>query len=132
MSAEQDNEAKQFKIKKDMAGLYVYRNQEMRSDLKMEIFLNGKLVAKNAYKTYVYLELKPGKYLLKETSNSNSSYLDLDLKPGTNTFVQQTFISEALFSYSSRLTKVHPLEGKDSIKKCDRIKTINHDFKPLK
>jgi len=86
-SKEQDAKLKTFAAPPaDKAGLYIYSNEWMGMSEKHEIELDGISIGSTIYKSYMYKELAPGKHLLK-SNGENSSTLEVDLKPGTLTYV---------------------------------------------
>ncbi len=59
-----NSELKKFTPKEDVAGIYVYRNETFGAALKMNVFVDGKLLGQTAAHTYLYTEVPPGSHAI--------------------------------------------------------------------
>jgi hypothetical protein len=85
-SPEQDTAAKSFATKPGKANIYVYRNETMGAAIKMPVALNGKLVGDTASKTYLLLEVPPGKHAITSKTENDSS-VTVNAVAGRNYFL---------------------------------------------
>ena len=119
---EQDAAARNFAVKPDMANIYVYRNETMGAAIKMPVALNGKLVGDTASKTFLKLEVSPGKHtLLSKTENDSS--LTIDAIAGRNYFVWQE-VKMGAFAARSLLQLVDEATGKAGVAECKLIEAL--------
>lgn len=115
-SPERDVAAKSFATKPGKSNIYVYRNESMGAAIKLPIVLDGKVVGDTAAKTYMLLEVAPGKHTLVSKSE-NDSVLPLTTFPGKNYFVWQE-IKMGLFSPRTNLQLVDDATGKEGVMEC--------------
>lgn len=120
-SPEQDAAAKTFVVKPNKANVYVYRNESFGAAVKMPVALNGRLVGDTAAKTYMLLEVDPGKHTLV-SKTENDSILDITAEAGNNYFVWQE-VKMGAFAARSQLQLVSPEVGQNAVKECSLIQT---------
>ena len=109
----QDAAAKEFVVPANMAGVYVYRNEFMGGAVYMDISIDGQSVGGTHAKTYLYRELSPGKHTIMSKAE-NTDTLDVDLKPGTLSFVWQEVKMGIMFA-RTKLHLVKLEEGKKGV-----------------
>jgi PBP1b-binding outer membrane lipoprotein LpoB len=115
-SPEQDNQAKSFGVKPDKANIYVYRNESMGAAVKLPVVLDGKIVGDTAAKTFMLLEVSPGKHKLVSKGETDSA-LELATQPSKNYFVWQE-VKMGAWAASSKLQVVDEAAGKAGVAEC--------------
>jgi PBP1b-binding outer membrane lipoprotein LpoB len=115
-SPEQDNQAKSFGVKPDKANIYVYRNESMGAAVKLPVVLDGKIVGDTAAKTFMLLEVSPGKHKLVSKGETDSA-LELATQPSKNYFVWQE-VKMGVWAPSSKLQQVDEASGKAGVAEC--------------
>jgi hypothetical protein len=118
-SPERDSAAKSFSVKPGKANIYVYRNESMGAAIRMTLALDDKLVGSTAAKTYVLLEVNPGKHTLISKAE-NDSTLTVSAAPGRNYFVWQE-VKMGVFGARSALQLVDEATGKAGVAECKLI-----------
>ncbi|TWC71095.1 DUF2846 domain-containing protein [Herbaspirillum sp. SJZ099] len=84
----QDAAAKTFVAKPDVAGVYIYRNENLGSAKKINVNMDGKYLGQTAAKTYFYTEVEPGKHTVTSTAENTDS-LSFDVVAGKLYFIWQ-------------------------------------------
>lgn len=112
-SFDKDAQAKSFLRQKSKAQLYVYRNQNLGTAVKMQLELDGVVIGETAAHTYAVLSLKPGKHVLVSKS-SDESRLELNVKAGQNYYVWQEVEMDWLAAHS-HLQLVDEAKGKAGV-----------------
>lgn len=117
-----DEHLKTFpKVAQDKAGLYIYRNESIGGGVKMEVDVDGQQIGTTARNTYLYKELAPGKH--KVTSHAeNTDTLEVDLKPGTLSYIWQEVKMGILFA-RSKLHLVSEKEGQTGVQETSLAET---------
>ncbi|HEX8978567.1 MAG TPA: DUF2846 domain-containing protein [Parasulfuritortus sp.] len=106
--AKQDAALKTFTVPADKGGIYVYRNESFGAAVKMDVALDGKPLGQTAAKTFLYTEVAPGKHTITSEAE-NTDTLDVDVKPGTLTYVWQEVKMGILYAR----TKLHLMNDAD-------------------
>lgn len=115
-SPEMDSAAKSYAVKPGTANVYLYRNEQMGAAIKMPVALNGKMVGDTAAKTYLLLQVPPGRHTLV-SKTENDSTLTLDVAAGRNYFVWQE-VKMGLMVARSQLQLVDEATGKAGVAEC--------------
>lgn len=118
-SVERDTAAKSFASNSDKSNIYVYRNESMGAAVKLPLVLDGRAVGDTAAKTYLMLEVVPGKHTLVSKGETDS-VLPLTTAPGKNYFVWQE-VKMGMFSARSALQLVDEAVGKEGVGQCKLI-----------
>jgi hypothetical protein len=116
---ELDTAAKSYSVKPDKANIYVYRNETFGAAIKMPVVLNGKLVGDTAAKTFLILEVPPGKHTVM-SKTENDSTVTVDAAAGRNYFLWQE-VKMGMFAARSSLQQVDDAIGKAGIAECKLI-----------
>lgn len=119
---EQDAAARSYVVKPNTANIFVYRNETMGAAIKMTVALNGKLVGDTASKTFMKLEVPPGKHTLV-SKTENDSTLTIDAVAGRNYFVWQE-VKMGAFAARSLLQLVDEETGKAGVAECKLIEAL--------
>ena len=107
----QDAALKNFQMKPDVAGLYIYRNESFGGAVRMDIEVDGKPIGQTAAKTYLYKEVAPGKHTVTSKSE-NTDTLSLETVAGKLYYIWQ----EVKMGFLYARTKLH-LVGEEEGKK---------------
>lgn len=110
---QQDAAAKQFTVAADKSAVYVYRNETMGAAVKMDISVDGQVVAQTAANTFVYKELAPGKHTIASTAE-NTDTLEIDAQPGALYYVWQE-VKMGLLYARTKLHLVDEAQGKKGV-----------------
>ena len=121
-NTEQDSAAKRFVTNPGKANIYVYRNESMGLAVKMPVALNGRLVGDTAAKTYLLLEVDPGRQTLLSKTEIDST-LQVDAIAGKNHFVWQE-VKMGLFAARSSLQLVDEATGRAAVAECKLIEVV--------
>ncbi len=121
---EDDIAAKLFQLKENKASIYIYRNG-LKSDLRMPISLNGKLIAKTTSKTFLKLTVEPGFHEIS-SEEGNFSSVALKTQAGENYYVFQEIITDDN-STGANLQVVDASEGQRGVQECRLITTSQWD-----
>ena len=74
---EQDAALKTFKVKPDVAGIYIYRNESLGFAVRMDVEVDGEYIGQTVGNTYLYTEVSPGKHTVtSKAENTHSIELD--------------------------------------------------------
>ena len=122
-SPERDSQAKTFSVKPNKSNIYVYRNESMGAAVKLPVVVNGKIVGDTAAKTFMLLEVNPGKHKLVSKGETDST-LDLVTQPRANYFVWQE-VKMGAWAASSKLQLVDEATGKAGVAECKLTETHN-------
>lgn len=109
----QDAALKAFQVPADKAGIYVYRNESMGAAVKMDVIIDGQNIGETAANTYMYREVAPGKHTIASKAE-NTDTVEVDLKPGTLTFIWQEVKMGFMFA-RTKLNIVGEQEGKKGV-----------------
>ena len=115
----QDSAAKTFQVKPGKANIYVFRNETFGAALKMPVALNGRLVGDTASKTYLMMEVDPGKHTVV-SKTENDSTVEVNAVAGRNYFVWQE-VKMGLMSARSNLQIVDEATGRAGVNECKLI-----------
>jgi hypothetical protein len=122
-SLEQDTQAKKFETSQDHANIYIYRNEYLGNQIKVDLTLDGKLVGRTLGDTFMLLKVPAGQHSIMSEAE-NKSTLDLKTEKGKNYFIWQ----ESKFGWWLARTKLHEVsetEGKDGVRECKLIQQIS-------
>lgn len=112
----QDAQAKQFTAKPDVAGIYIYRNENMGAAMKMDIELDDKPLGQSAAGTYFYTEVKPGTHKIT-SKTENTDDLSIDAVAGKLYYVWQE-VKMGILTARSRLHFVDETTGQAGVNEC--------------
>lgn len=111
--AQQDAALKSFATKPDVAGVYIYRNENFGSAIRMSISLDGQPVGRTAAKTFLYKEVAPGKHTVSSKSENNDT-LEIDTVGGQLYYIWQE-VKMGLTYARTKLHLVSEEEGKKGV-----------------
>jgi hypothetical protein len=103
------------------ANIYVYRNESIGALVKMDVDLDGRTVGQTAARTFMMMEVTPGKHTLISKAE-NDSMLDVVAENGKNHFVWQE-VKIGIMYARNKLQLVDDLTGKSGVDECEMIET---------
>lgn len=122
-SMEDDAKAKTFKTDPNGAQIYIYRNEILGGQIKIDVRVNGKEVGKTLQNTYMMLSVPAGKYSI-ESESENTSTLELSTEKGKNYFVWQE-AKMGMWLARNKLQSVDEKTGQKGVLECKRIATAS-------
>ena len=111
--SKRDAELKTFTAKPDMAGLYIYRNENFGGAIRMDVDVDGRYIGQTAAKTYFYTELAPGRHTVTSRSE-NSDSVEFDTVAGKLYYIWQE-VKMGLLYARTKLHLVSEEEGKKGV-----------------
>jgi len=125
-----NEETHRFVAKQDAALIYLVRAETKGSRTRIPVFIDGKELAMTAPRTYVYLEVAPGKHTLSDVTDKERR-LELDAKAGNIYFVSEEIstIDSSIHNQKvqSELVVVDDETGKSKVNHSRMIKIQAHD-----
>lgn len=110
----QDAALKTFTAKPDVAGIYIYRNENFGAAVKMDIEIDGKPLGMTAAKTYLYKEVPAGKHQVTSKSENDDSIL-IDTVAGKLYYIWQE-VKMGLLYARTKLHLVDEATGQAGVK----------------
>ncbi|WP_413294802.1 DUF2846 domain-containing protein [Bdellovibrio sp. HCB185ZH] len=121
-SLAQDGQAKQFAINPKAAQVYIYRNEFMGNQLKIDVFVNGEMRGQTMGDTYMLMTLPKGKHTIMSEAE-NKSTLDIEVENGKNYFVWQE-VKMGMWIARNKLQIVDEATGKSGMRECKLIQDL--------
>ena len=103
---EQDLKAKSFSQSPNKSSLYIYRNENFGAAIPMAVTVNGQPLGVTGPKSYFYLDLLPGKYLIDSMAEATAS-LPLQTEGGKMYFIWQ----EVKVGFITARSQLHLVDG---------------------
>lgn len=119
--AKQDAALKTFVAKPDVAGIYVYRNENFGAAIKMDIDVDGKNIGQTAAKTYLYKEVTPGKHIVTGRSE-NVDNVEVNAVAGKLYYIWQE-VKMGLMYAGNKLHLVDEAQGKKGVLESNLAET---------
>lgn len=118
---EKDREAKEFKAQPEKASLYLYRNEVFGAALPLSVSVNGKNIGRTASKTYIHMNLKPGKYII-ESQAEDVSKLEINLEVNKKYYIWQE-VKMGMWIARTLLQDVNEPTGQSGVNESSLIAT---------
>jgi hypothetical protein len=103
------------------ANLYVYRNENFGSAIRMNVNLDGVVLGDTAAKTFLYTPIPEGTHTIVSKAENDSTSV-IDARAGGSYFVWQE-VKMGLWSARSELQQVEEKEGRAAVLECKLAKT---------
>lgn len=118
-----DSVAKQFVVKTDKAGLYIFRNESMGGAVTMDVKIDGKAVGQTAAKTYIFTELSAGSHVITSDAE-NTSEITIEVESGKLYYVWQE-VKMGVLSARSKLQQVDEQAGKKGVNESKLVAPLS-------
>ena len=99
----------------DEAAIYIIRSERVGGAIPLEVLIDGKLLGATVARSYLYAVLTPGIHMLESRGDIRST-LEVELKPGTITYVSQVVELQYLTSPRTRLRIANSSQGREWVK----------------
>jgi hypothetical protein len=120
-SLDEDTHAKNFSVRPEKSGIYLYRNESMGGAIPMTVALDGKVAGQTGPQTYFMWEVDPGPHEIASHAE-NVVTLKLDTDPGKSYFVWQE-VKMGLWMARSALHQVEEEAGRKGVAECKRAQS---------
>jgi len=99
--------------------IYLYRNEWMGGNAKMEVSLDGRIAGKTQTKTFFVWEVDPGRHEI-ESEAENTDKLVLNVEAAKTYFVWQE-VKSGIWFPRTRLHLVDDAKGRAGVEECKMI-----------
>lgn len=114
----QEAALKRFMPKPGVAGVYVYRKEDVSGFSAMEVHVDGRSIGRIANKTFLFIELAPGRHVVSgKVGEKPVPGVEFDTVPGKLYYVKQTSRLGGLLASGSALVRVDDIEAQHAIRK---------------
>src|SRR5438067_5062542 len=113
-----DSAAKTFRIKPNVANLYIYRESGLLgAAVGWDVLLDGRTVGVLTSGSYIFSEVQPGQHMLSRLQTAKP----VRLEPGRNYFFH---IAPSIAASESKFVEVSEQEGRSAVSKLPRLITF--------
>ena len=112
----EDQAAKQFQPKSNMARIYVYRNETFGAALKMPVSIDGQIIGETASKTYLFKDVTPGQHIVRSHTEKTPE-LKIDAQANKVYFVWPE-VKMGMWQGNSMLHLMNDAEGRAGLMEC--------------
>lgn len=126
---------KEFKtpVDKNMAGLYVYRDEFYAASIKKDLYIDGICLGESAMGVFFYKEITPGKHTLSTESEFSDNSVEFKAEAGNNYYFKQ-YMKFGLFVGGANLEQKTEEEAQNAIMKlqqaipgtCDSLPSLSN------
>ena len=117
-SSADDSAAKTFRIKPNVANLYIYRESGLLgAAVGWDVLLDGRTVGVLTSGSYIFSEVQPGQHMLSRLQTAKR----VRLEPGRNYFFR---IAPSIAASESKFVEVSEQEGRSAVSKLPRLITF--------
>ena len=120
-SLNDDMMAKKYQMAADRSAIYLFRNENFASAIRVSVSIDDQMAGQTAPYTYFLWDVAPGHHIIKSHAEDVAS-LDLVAIPGKAHFIRQE-IKTGLWAPRSILYEVSDSDGKTAIRECKRAKS---------
>lgn len=114
-----DASLKKFTPVPEVAALYIYRNESLRSAVPVAVEIDGKPFGSTAAKTYLYIELEPGKHTVTSKAE-NTDMLEINMEGGELYYIWQE-VNAGVLSVRTKLHVVDAAQGKKGVRESQLV-----------
>ncbi len=101
-----------FRVAAHEAGLYIIRSERVGGAIPIEVLIDGQPLGATVARSYLYAVVAPGRHTVESRGDVRHA-LEVELKPGTITYVSQVVELSYLSSPRTRLRVVHEAQGRE-------------------
>lgn len=106
----------------DEAVIYIIRSERVGGAIPLEVLIDGKRLGATVSRSYLHAVLPPGTHVVESWGDIRST-LEVELKPGTITYVSQVVEVQYLTSPRTRLRVVNAAQGRDWVQELKAAPT---------
>ncbi len=103
---------KSFQVEPDEAGIYVIRSERVGGAIPIDVLIDGQRLGATVARSYLYAVVKPGTHTVDSLGDIRNT-LEVELKPGTITYLSQVVELAYLTSPRTRLRTVNDAQGRE-------------------
>lgn len=96
----------------DEAVIYIIRSERVGGAIPLDVLIDGKRLGATVSRSYLQAVLPPGTHVVESWGDIRST-LEVELKPGTITYVSQVVEVQYLTSPRTRLRVVNAAQGRE-------------------
>lgn len=101
-----------FRVAAHEAGVYIIRSERVGGAIPIDVLIDGQRLGATVARSYLYAVVAPGLHTV-ESRGDIRHVLDVELKPGTITYLSQVVELTYLSSPRTRLRAVHEAQGRE-------------------
>ena len=106
------NVAPLFRVAAHEAGVYIIRSERVGGAIPIEVLIDGQRLGATVARSYLYAVVAPGMHTVESRGDIRHA-LEVELKPGTITYLSQVVELTYLSSPRTRLRAVHEAQGRE-------------------
>ena len=107
-----DRVAPLFRVAAHEAGVYIIRSERVGGAIPIEVLIDGQHLGATVARSYLHAVLAPGTHTVESRGDIRHA-LEVELKPGTITYLSQVVELTYLSSPRTRLRAVHEAQGRE-------------------
>lgn len=120
---EADQEAKTFQAPKDKSRIYIFRDENFGSAIKVPVLVDAALVGQSAPKSFFVIDVEPGQHQVRCLAEKDSS-LSIKTKKGAPSYIWQE-MKMGMWTARCELHEVAEIDAQKRIRECKRAKSLN-------
>lgn len=101
-----------FHVAADEAGLYIIRSERVGGAIPIDVLIDGQRLGATVARSYLYAVVKPGVHTVDSLGDIRNT-LQVEVKPGTITYLSQGVELAYLSSPRTRLRPVSDAQGRE-------------------
>jgi hypothetical protein len=101
-----------FQVAPDEAGIYIIRSERVGGAIPIDVLIDGQRLGATVARSYLYAVVKPGTHTVDSLGDIRHT-LEVELKPGTITYLSQVVELTYLSSPRTRLRTVNDAQGRE-------------------
>jgi len=114
-----DRSLKNFAPVPDVAALYIYRSESLRSAVPIKVEIDERPFGSTTANTYLYVELEPGEHTVTAKAE-NTDTLEIDTAAGQLYFIWQQ-VKPGVLSVRTELHLVNEARGKRGVRQSKLV-----------
>jgi hypothetical protein len=103
---------KSFKVSANEAGIYIIRSERVGGAIPLDVLIDGQRLGATVARSYLYVVVTPGIHTVDSLGDIRNT-LEVDVKPGTITYLSQVVELGYLTSPRTRLRQVNEAQGRE-------------------
>jgi hypothetical protein len=103
---------KSFQVGANEAGIYIIRSERVGGAIPLDVLIDGQRVGATVARSYVYAVVTPGIHTVDSLGDIRNT-LEVEVKPGTITYLSQVVELQYLTSPRTRLRQVNDAQGRE-------------------